>query len=73
VAQAGDRLQAQAARLESLSPLNVLARGYSLTRVKDSQRIVREPNQVQPGDLLESIVQHGRIVSRVVDPNPGAS
>lgn len=71
--QAGDRLQSQAARLESLSPLNVLARGYSLTRVKESQRIVREPNQVQPGDLLETIVQHGHIISRVVDPNPGAS
>lgn len=71
--QAGERLQAQAGRLESLSPLNVLARGYSLTRVKDSPTIVRHPSQVQPGDLLETIVQHGQIVSRVEETGPRTS
>jgi hypothetical protein len=27
--------------------------------------VVRRPDQVEPGDRLVSIVQHGRIVSRV--------
>src|SRR5207249_3123466 len=39
--QLQDRLQGQAARLEGLSPLNVLGRGYSLTRKEVDQLVVR--------------------------------
>jgi exodeoxyribonuclease VII large subunit len=60
-----ERLQAQAARLDSLSPLNVLGRGYSLTRREADQAVLRSPDQVQPGDLLITHLQHGRIRSRV--------
>jgi exodeoxyribonuclease VII large subunit len=59
------RLEAHAARLESLSPLNVLARGYSLTRTELGQTVVRTPEQVRPGDRLVTLLQHGRVVSRV--------
>jgi exodeoxyribonuclease VII large subunit len=59
-----ERVQAYAARLETLSPLNVLGRGYSLTR-KESQEIVRSAEQVHPGDRLVTLVQHGRFTSRV--------
>jgi exodeoxyribonuclease VII large subunit len=65
LAQACERLEAQAARLETLSPLNVLARGYSLTRREEDQVVVRDPTQVQAGDRLVTLVLHGRIVSRV--------
>lgn len=65
--RARQQLEAQAARLESLSPLNVLARGYSLTRKFSDQTVVRHPEQVQPGECLVTNVQHGRILSRVVD------
>lgn len=67
VARARDSLSAQAARLESLSPLNVLARGYSLTRRETDQMVVRHPGQVRAGDRLTTDVQHGRIWSRVED------
>lgn len=60
-----ERLQAQAARLESLSPLNVLGRGYSLTRKESDQSVVRTPEQVQPGDRLVTHLQTGRVISRV--------
>lgn len=63
--RARDQVQVQAARLETLSPLNVLARGYSLTRTESDERVVRSPEQVRPGDRLVTDVQHGRIVSRV--------
>ncbi|HLN32620.1 MAG TPA: exodeoxyribonuclease VII large subunit [Gemmataceae bacterium] len=63
--QIRDRLQAQAARLETLSPLNVLARGYSLTRREADETVVRSPEQVRPGDLLLTRLQHGQIRSRV--------
>jgi exodeoxyribonuclease VII large subunit len=57
-------VEAVAARLETLSPLNVLGRGYSLTRTEADQ-VVRSPSQVRPGDRLVTQVQHGRIISRV--------
>jgi exodeoxyribonuclease VII large subunit len=65
-------VEATAARLETLSPLNVLARGYSLTRTERDAHLVRSPTQVQPGDRLVTLVQHGRITSRVeaTDPTP---
>lgn len=65
--RAREGLSAQAARLESLSPLNVLGRGYSLTRREADQVVVRHADQVRPGDRLVTHVQHGRIVSRVED------
>jgi exodeoxyribonuclease VII large subunit len=63
--RARERALAQAARLEALSPLNVLRRGYSLTRTELDQTVVRSPDQVRPGDRLVTVVEHGRIVSRV--------
>jgi exodeoxyribonuclease VII large subunit len=65
VVQMRRQLEAQAARLESLSPLNVLGRGYSLTRREMDGVVVRSPIQVRPGDRLITSVQHGRIISRV--------
>jgi exodeoxyribonuclease VII large subunit len=62
---ARQRVEKEAARLETLSPLNVLSRGYSLTRKEVGATVVRSAEQVQPGDLLVTTVQHGRIVSRV--------
>jgi exodeoxyribonuclease VII large subunit len=61
----GRRLQTQADRLETLSPLNVFARGYSLTRREVDQVVVRSPQQVRLGERLVTLVQHGRMVSRV--------
>jgi exodeoxyribonuclease VII large subunit len=72
---ARQRTEALAARLESLSPLNVLARGYSLTRRDDNIRLIRSATQVSPGDRLVTLVHEGRIFSRVeaVDLQPGGS
>jgi exodeoxyribonuclease VII large subunit len=65
LARARTQVETHAARLASLSPLNVLARGYSLTRTAAEQVVVRDPGQVRPGDRIETLVQFGRIVSRV--------
>jgi exodeoxyribonuclease VII large subunit len=58
-------LKAQAGRLESLSPLNVLARGYSLTRKEADRTVVHQAAQVLPGDYIVTTLQQGRIRSRV--------
>jgi exodeoxyribonuclease VII large subunit len=64
LARARQQVEAAAGRLETLSPLNVLARGYSLTRI-ESGEVIRSSEQVRAGDRLITTVQHGRIVSRV--------
>lgn len=63
--QARERVAAVAAQLETLSPLNVLARGYSLTRCESNHTVIRNADQLKPGDRLVTTVQRGRIVSRV--------
>jgi exodeoxyribonuclease VII large subunit len=57
-------VQTTASQLESLSPLNVLSRGYSLTRRASDQQVVRTTDQVKPGDLLVTVLRHGQITSR---------
>ncbi len=56
---------AMAARLESLSPLAVLGRGYSLTQRADDGRIVRDAQEVSIGDRLTTRFAQGRAISRV--------
>jgi exodeoxyribonuclease VII large subunit len=72
---ARQRVEAVAGRLETLSPLNVLARGYSLTRKEADGSVVRDPDQVRPGDRLVTTVRNGRVHSRVETPpgDPAAS
>jgi exodeoxyribonuclease VII large subunit len=69
---AQQKLEAAAARLETLSPLNVLRRGYSLTRTETGLAVIRSPEQVRPGDRLITTVQQGRIISRVEEVAPAA-
>jgi exodeoxyribonuclease VII large subunit len=65
------RLEALAAQLDTLSPLNVLSRGYSLTLKEADYAVVRSASQVQPGDRLVTRVGVGRIVSRVEETAGG--
>jgi len=64
-------LQTIAARLDSLSPLNVLARGYSLTRAEHSPALLRSASDVKPGDRIVSVLQKGKITSRVESTEAG--
>lgn len=57
---------ALAAHLQSLSPLNVLARGYSLTRTLPDQHVVHSVAQVHPGDEVEILVHDGAFKARIV-------
>src|SRR5262249_39713380 len=59
------RLARIAASLEALSPLSVLARGYSLTFHQDGTSLIRSSNQVQPGELVVTRLASGQIMSRV--------
>jgi exodeoxyribonuclease VII large subunit len=59
------RADGWAARLETLSPLNVLARGYSLTRRESDQAVVRSSDQVQVGERVVTLLEQGQLVCRV--------
>ncbi|MBN2024936.1 MAG: exodeoxyribonuclease VII large subunit [Pirellulales bacterium] len=57
--------EALAARLESLSPLAVLARGYSLTQRAADGSIIRDAAALSPGEVLRTLLAHGHVASRV--------
>ena len=60
------RVVGVAGRLDSLSPLAVLGRGYSLTRTGAGQ-IVRSASQVAVGDEVDVMLHEGRLAARVTD------
>ncbi len=54
-----------AARLEALSPLGVLSRGYSLTLRKQDGTVITHHDQVKPGELILTQLAKGTLTSRV--------
>ncbi len=62
-----DRLAALTARLESLSPLGVLARGYSLTQRTATGRLVTDAATLTAGEEITSRFARGHAVSRVTE------
>jgi exonuclease VII large subunit len=66
VARAGERLAAAAGRLEAASPLQLLARGWSLTWREDEQRrSLRSIGDLAAGTRLVTQLADGRIWSTV--------
>jgi len=55
-----------AARLDALSPLAVLARGYSVTQRADGA-VVRSARELAPDDAITTRFAQGRAVSRVAE------
>ena len=63
--QAKERLAGFAGRLESLSPLAVLARGYSLTQRSHDGHLITDARQVATGDQITTRFARGQVHSRV--------
>jgi exodeoxyribonuclease VII large subunit len=62
-------LVGRAHQMEALSPLAVLARGYSITRLRSTGQVVRRPADVHPGagiDVRVAEGQFGATVDRAV-------
>ncbi len=64
------RVDAKALQLESLSPLSVLSRGYSLSTRAADGRLVRSIDQVTPGDELLTRLSDGELTSRIESIRP---
>ena len=65
-----DRVAAAAGRLDALSPLRVLARGYSMTQSVKTGEVLRAAAQVAPGDLVRTTLERAVLVSKVTEVKP---
>ncbi len=59
------RIDAASGQLDSLSPLAVLGRGYSLTRRTSDDSVVRNAGDLTPGDEITTRFAQGEATSRV--------
>ncbi len=62
-----NRLSLAVARIDSLSPLKILARGYSVTRGEQSGSVVNSIKSGSVGDVIETILTDGSIISTITD------
>jgi len=58
-------LRALAGKLESLSPLAILARGYSITRLLPDLSIVKDAASVRAGEAVSILLHRGSLACRV--------
>ncbi|NPV28544.1 MAG: exodeoxyribonuclease VII large subunit [Firmicutes bacterium] len=72
-AQEGARAKVEvlAGKLNSLSPLAILQRGYSLCWAPQTGQVVRSSRQVKKGDSLEVILGEGSLDCRVEEAKEG--
>jgi exodeoxyribonuclease VII large subunit len=64
ISQRSFRLNALRTRLESIGPMEVLGRGYSLTQ-DSSGKVVRTSKDVKEGELIRTVLADGTIQSKV--------
>lgn len=66
IVRSREKILARATQLESLSPLGVLSRGYSVTLRATTGEVVRDAESLKPGDRLTTKLARGEIASEVV-------
>jgi exodeoxyribonuclease VII large subunit len=69
ISQFDQQLKEMAARMNSISPLAVLARGYSLTSNVDGKLLV-DCDSVRPGDKISTRLAKGTMISTVERTDP---
>jgi exodeoxyribonuclease VII large subunit len=59
------QLRSSIRQLDALSPLKVMARGYSLVYDEQEQRLIKSVNDAQLGDLVRIKVSDGQLSCQV--------
>jgi exodeoxyribonuclease VII large subunit len=62
-----ERIRSLHGRLEALSPLAVLSRGYSLSVTYPGEQVIRDVRALRKGDRIKTVVEKGFCVSVVED------
>ena len=65
VSRRGEAFKNALTRLDDLSPLRGLARGFSLIERRESGELVKRADQLAPGDLVKVRFQHGNATCSV--------
>jgi exodeoxyribonuclease VII large subunit len=63
--QAREEFSGRVGRLEALSPLAVLGRGYSITLDESGREVLRDAELVAVGATISTRLLRGRLLSRV--------
>ena len=63
--RAGNRLSAASGRLDTLSPLATLARGYAIVQRDDNGVLVQDARQLRPGQRIRALLARGHLKARV--------
>src|SRR3972149_8050172 len=61
-----ERLSGIAGKLESLSPLNVLKRGYTITTRLEDNKSLREAKGLNKGDKIKTKLSKGSTISAIL-------
>lgn len=60
-----NKLHAFTRELNAISPLETIARGYSITRIPDSGIIIRDSTNIRKNDLIETVLKKLIITSKI--------
>ncbi len=61
-----EKLSGIAGKLESLSPLNVLKRGYTITTKQEDNKSLRDIKNLSKGDKIKTNLSRGSIISEIL-------
>jgi exodeoxyribonuclease VII large subunit len=67
VEQSHNQLAFAANKLDTLSPLSTLSRGYAIARDKESNQVISKVEQSKPNQLISLILSNGDITCRVTE------
>ena len=59
------RVREAAGTLEALSPVAILSRGYSITKLERTGKFITDASKARPGDRLQTRLSSGSLTSRV--------
>ncbi|MFT3745916.1 MAG: exodeoxyribonuclease VII large subunit [Pyrinomonadaceae bacterium] len=65
IASKNEEMRVNIAKLDALSPLGVLTRGYSITQSEDG-KVLRDAAQAKPGDKLNIRLERGKLNAEVL-------
>jgi exodeoxyribonuclease VII large subunit len=66
-----EKLSGIAGKLESLSPLNVLKRGYAITTRLENSKPLRDIIDLSKGDKIKTNLSKGSIISEILSVEKG--